>query len=89
MGTFFSKEFVLKKVLRLNDAEIDEMSQQMQRELEVDPDDGGVTVPDGGDGVTRYPQDSQGMIVKKADMPDYEEPDKDEPEQKPEEETLT
>ncbi len=75
IGTFFSKEYVLKKVLRMNDADIDEMNQQIRKELDTDPMDGGVDVPDGGDGITRYPQDGSGAIVTPADMPDYEEPE--------------
>ena len=75
IGTFFSKEYVLKKILRMNDAEIDEMRTQIKRELEVDPMDGGVDIPDGGDGITRYPQDGSGAIVPPEAMPDYEEPE--------------
>ena len=75
VGTFFSKEYVLKKILRMNDAEIDEMRTQIKRELEVDPMDGGVDIPDGGDGITRYPQDGSGAIVPPEAMPDYEEPE--------------
>ena len=79
IGTFFSKEYVLKKVLRMNDADIDEMNQQIRKELDTDPMDGGVDVPDGGDGITRYPQDATGSVVPPEAMPDYEEPE-DEPE---------
>ena len=75
VGTFFSKEYVLKKVLRMNDAEIDEMRKQIQRETEIDPMDGGIDVPDGGDGITRYPQDGAGGIVTPDQMPDYEKPE--------------
>ena len=74
VGTFFSKEYVLKNVLRMNDAEIDEMRKQIQRETEIDPMDGGIDVPDGGDGITRYPQDGGGGIIPPEAMPDYEEP---------------
>ena len=77
VGTFFSKEYVLKKVLRMNDAEIDEMRKQIQRETEIDPMDGGIDIPDGGDGITRYPQDGAGGIISPDQMPDYEEPEKD------------
>jgi len=77
IGTFFSKEFVLRKVLNLTDAEIKEMRDQMAKELDTDPMDGGVVVPDGGDGITRYPQDSAGGIVTPEEMPDYEEPEDD------------
>ena len=75
IGTFFSKEWVLKNVLHMNDAEIDQMNTQIRKELDKDPMDGGVDVPDGGDGITRYPQDATGAIVPPADMPDYEEPE--------------
>ena len=78
VGTFFSKEYVLKKVLRMNDAEIDEMRKQIQRETEIDPMDGGIDVPDGGDGITRYPQDGAGGVIPPDQMPDYEEPPKGE-----------
>jgi len=75
IGTFFSKEYVLKKVLRMNDADIDEMNQQIRKELDTDPMDGGVDMPDGGDGITRYPQDGGGNVISPEEMPDYEEPD--------------
>ena len=44
IGTFFSKEFVYKQVLRMTDFEIKEMQQQMKRESGADVDDGGVDV---------------------------------------------
>ena len=62
IGTFFSKEYVLKHVLRMNDAEIAEMRDQIASEAEKDPMDGGVP-NDGGDGIQRYPTDSGGMAV--------------------------
>ena len=62
IGTFFSKEWVLKHVLRMNDAEIAEMQKQISKEAEKDPMDGGVP-SDGGDGVQRYPTDPMGMAV--------------------------
>ena len=77
IGTFFSKEYVLKKVLRMNDADIDEMNQQIRKELDTDPMDGGVDMPDGGDGITRYPQDGAGGVIPPDQMPDYEDPDQD------------
>ena len=77
IGTFFSKEYVLKKVLRMNDADIDEMNQQIRKELDTDPLDGGVDMPDGGDGITRYPQDGVGKVISPDEMPDYEDPDQD------------
>ena len=77
IGTFFSKEYVLKKVLRMNDAEIAEMNDQIKKELTVDPLDGGISLPDGGDGITRYPQDGGGGVISPEQMPDYEEPEKE------------
>ena len=77
IGTFFSKEYVLKKVLRMNDAAIDEMNQQIRKELDTDPMDGGIDMPDGGDGITRYPQDGGGNVIAPEEMPDYEDPDQD------------
>ena len=77
IGTFFSKEFVLKKVLRMNDAEIAEMNDQIRKEIDIDPMDGGISLPDGGDGITRYPQDGAGGVVSPDQMPDYEEPEKE------------
>jgi hypothetical protein len=61
----------------MNDAEIEEMRQQIQRETEIDPMDGGIDIPDGGDGITRYPQDGSGGVITPDQMPDYEEPEKE------------
>ena len=63
VGTFFSKEYVLKKVLRMNDTEIQEMRDQIKKEADTDPLDGGIVVPDGGDGIQRYPVDKMGQPV--------------------------
>ena len=52
IGTFFSKEFVYKQVLRMTDFEIKEMQAQMKRESGADVDDGGVDVLN-TDGITR------------------------------------
>ena len=75
IGTFFSKEYVLKHVLHLNDKEVLDMQDQINKEAGKDVDDGGIDMPTGGDGITRYPQDGSGAIVTPADMPDYEEPE--------------
>ena len=55
IGTFFSKEWVQKNVLNLNDGEIEDMQKQMNKEAGLDPDEGGVNVPDDSDGISRYP----------------------------------
>ena len=63
IGTFFSKEYVLKKVLHFNDSEIEQMRVQIKKETETDPLDGGIVVPDGGDGISRIPVDPSGMPI--------------------------
>ena len=55
IGTFFSKQWVQKNVLNLSDGEIAEMQKQINIEAGLDSDEGGVDVPDGSDGITRYP----------------------------------
>ena len=55
IGTFFSKKWVQQNVLRLTDLEIEEMQTQINREAGIEPEDGGIAVPDGSDGITRYP----------------------------------
>ena len=66
---------MLRKVLNLTDAEIKLMRDQIAKELDTDPMDGGVAIPDGGDGITRYPQDAGGGVIAPEQMPDYEEPE--------------
>ena len=68
IGTFFSKEYVLKKVLRFTDAEVIEMRDQIAKELDTDPMDGGIVLPDAGDGITRYPQDAAGAALGADDV---------------------
>ncbi len=80
MGTFFSKEYVWKKVLRFNDGEVDDMLKQMKKEQDMDPDDGGQEMDDYSDGITRQPVDGAGNEV-----PPPEEPPPEEPEPEPEE----
>jgi hypothetical protein len=55
IGTFFSKEYVLKKVLHMNDSDIQQMRDQIKKETETDPMDGGIILPPGGDGINRIP----------------------------------
>ena len=57
IGTFFSKEWVQKNVLNLTDAEIDNMQKQINKEAGLDPDEGGVDIPQNTDGITRVPAD--------------------------------
>ena len=55
IGTFFSKEYVLRKVLHMTDSEIQEMRDQIKKESKTDPMDGGIILPPGGDGIQRIP----------------------------------
>jgi len=50
---------------------------RLRKEIDIDPMDGGISLPDGGDGITRYPQDGSGGVVTPDQMPDYEEPEKE------------
>jgi len=63
IGTFFSKEYVLKKILRMTDSEIEEMRDQIASEVETDPMDGGIVMPTGGDGIKRIPTDQGGNPI--------------------------
>ncbi len=71
IGTFFSKDYVMKKVLRMNDAEIQQMQDQIRKESGMDVEDGGIDLPDDMDGVVRVPKD---------DMPQRDDNFTDEPE---------
>ncbi len=72
VGTFFSKEYVLKKVLRMNDAEIDQMQDQIKKESETDPEDGGFEMDD-SDGVVRDAENGNGEDKKPPEEEDDEE----------------
>ena len=80
IGTFFSKEFVYKQVLRMTDFEIKEMQAQMKRESGADVDDGGIDVPQ-TDGITRVPSFGGAPLVAPAppetDQPPADGPDAD------------
>jgi hypothetical protein len=52
----------------MNDAEISEMRDQIAKELETDPMDGGIVLPPVGDGITRYPQDASGAAIAADDV---------------------
>ena len=72
VGTFFSKEYVLKNVLHMNDKEIQTMRDQIAKEIETDPMDGGIAMPDAGDGITRYPQDGAGGVIGADDVAKFD-----------------
>ena len=45
----------------MNDSEIQEMRDQIKKEADTDPMDGGIIIPQGGDGIQRIPTDPSGM----------------------------
>ena len=57
IGTFFSKEWVQKNVLNMNDAQIKEMQTQINKEAGTEIEDGGIDIPPDSDGITRLPAD--------------------------------
>ena len=71
IGTFFSKEWVQKNVLNLTDHEIENMQDQMNKEAGLDPEDGGVDVPQNTDGITRYPS-MDGAPIPADDVSKYD-----------------
>jgi|TARA_R110000803_G_scaffold109989_2_gene178383 hypothetical protein len=71
IGTFFSKEYVMKKVLRMTDNEIENMQDQIKKESGLDPEDGGVDVPQSTDGITRYPS-QDGNPIPPDDVAKYD-----------------
>ena len=85
MGTFFSKDYVWKKVLRMNDAEKEEMLDQLKSESEEGSDGGGFDMDD-SDGITRHPEKGNGNGDEPEDDPFGDEPDEpeDDEDQEPE-----
>ena len=71
IGTFFSKEYVMKKVLRMTDNEIEEMQRQINKEEGLDPDEGGIDIPQSTDGITRYPS-QDGTPIPPDDVAKYD-----------------
>jgi len=71
IGTFFSKEWVQKNVLNLTDAEIDNMQKQINKEAGLDPDEGGVDIPQNTDGITRFPS-MDGAPIPADDLDKYD-----------------
>ena len=71
IGTFFSKEYVMKKVLRMTDNEVDEMQNQINKEAGLDPDEGGIDIPQNTDGITRYPSQG-GNVLDPDDVAKYD-----------------
>ena len=89
VGTFFSKQWVQKNVLRLTDLEIEEMQKQINKESHMDPEDGGINLPDAHGGIRRD-DTAQGKVGEPGAPEDstaynpQEQPPEEEPEQEPE-----
>ena len=71
IGTFFSKQWVQKNVLNFTDAEIEDMQKQINKEAGLEPEDGGVDIPQGSDGITRYPS-QDGEVIPPDDVSKYD-----------------
>ena len=71
IGTFFSKSWVQKNILKMTDYEIEEMRKQINIEAGNPPDEGGVNLGD-NDGITNEPLKTQ---------PEPQEPEGDDNEQ--------
>ena len=71
VGTFFSKRYVQRNILRLTDREIEDMQDEINREANADTDDGGIDVPQDTDGVTRYPS-AGGNPIPADDLDKYQ-----------------
>ena len=71
IGTFYSKKWVQKNVLNMTDAEIDEMQREINKEAGLDPQQGGVDVPQDTDGITRYPS-LDGAPIPADDLAKYQ-----------------
>ena len=80
IGTFFSKEWVQKNVLNFTQAEIEDMQKQINKEAGLDPDEGGIDVPDGTDGITRIPSvdgapiDADDLAKLRGELPPGDQP---------------
>jgi hypothetical protein len=89
VGTFFSKQWVQKNVLRLTDLEIEEMQKQINKESGMDPEDGGINLPDAHGGIRRD-DTAQGKVGEPGPPENstvynpQEQPPEEEPEQEPE-----
>ena len=71
IGTFFSKQWVQKNVLNFTDAEIEDMQKQINKEAGLEPEDGGGDIPQGSDGITRYPS-QDGEVIPPDDVSKYD-----------------
>ena len=89
IGTFFSKTWVQKNVLRLTEIEIEEMQKEINKESGMDPEDGGINLPDAHGGIRRD-DTAQGKVGEPGDPEDStaynpQEQPPEEPQQEPQE----
>jgi hypothetical protein len=89
IGTFFSKTWVQKNVLRLTEIEIEEMQKEINKESGMDPEDGGINLPDAHGGIRRD-DTAQGKVGEPGDSEDSttynpQEQPPEEPQQEPQE----
>jgi|TARA_R110000787_G_scaffold3883_1_gene15129 hypothetical protein len=89
IGTFFSKTWVQKNVLRLTEIEIEEMQKEINKESGMDPEDGGINLPDAHGGIRRD-DTAQGKVGEPGDAEDSttynpQEQPPEEPQQEPQE----
>ena len=89
IGTFFSKTWVQKNVLRLTEIEIEEMQKEINKESGMDPEDGGINLPDAHGGIRRD-DTAQGKAGEPGDAEDSttynpQEQPPEEPQQEPQE----
>jgi len=89
IGTFFSKTWVQKNVLRLTEIEIEEMQKEINKESGMDPEDGGINLPDAHGGIRRD-DTAQGKVGEPGDAEDSttynpQEQPPEEPKQEPQE----
>ena len=64
VATGFSNETVFFGV----SSNSDEGSHEGRYVARIEPEDGGIAVPDGSDGITRYPQDGSGNFISADDL---------------------
>ena len=89
IGTCFSKTWVQKNVLRLTEIEIEEMQKEINKESGMDPEDGGINLPDAHGGIRRD-DTAQGKVGEPGDAEDSttynpQEQPPEEPQQEPQE----
>ena len=60
-----------EECIEFTDAEIEDMQKQINKEAGLEPEDGGVDIPQGSDGITRYPS-QDGEVIPPDDVSKYD-----------------